>query len=144
MKKPRRVLVIAGMVPFLAGCMGTVAHPLPEPTLRSSTDVRGVVLGNPESGERIEFSRVDQVEWTDSTLEIVGVLKTPDGSGTDGSGNVRVRTFPLSDIGAVLVGGVDPNMTSIVIAGVLVGVATIGAFLFTGSTPPGGTGGTNF
>ncbi len=143
MKKPPRVLVIASIVPFLAGCMGTVVHPLPEPVLRSTTDVRGVVLGDPESGERIEFSRVDHVEWTDSTLQIVGVLRTPDGSGTDGSGNVRLRTFPLSDLGGVLVRGVDPNKTSILIAGVLVGAATIGAFLVTGTTP-GGTGGTLF
>ncbi|MCH7531741.1 MAG: hypothetical protein IIB36_08295 [Gemmatimonadetes bacterium] len=134
MKKPRRILVIAGIVPFLAGCMGTLAQPLPEPALRSSTNVRGVVLGDPESGERIEFSRVDHVEWTDSTLSIVGALATPDGGGTDGSNTTRARTFALSDIGAVLVAGVEPNKTSLLIAGVLVGVTVIGAFLVTGKT----------
>ena len=135
MKKPRRVLVIASIVPFLAGCMGTVVHPLPEPILRSSTDVRGVVLGDPESGERIEFSRVDNVEWTDSTLAILGALRTPDGSGTDRSASAQMRTLPLSDIGAVLVRGVDANKTSILIASVLVATGFIGAFLFTGTRP---------
>ena len=132
MTKPTRRLVITAAIPFLAGCVGTFAQPLPDPSARAATKLRGVVLGDPESGERIEFSRVDYVEWTDSTLVIIGALRVPRG---DGSASTQTRTFPLSDVGAVLVREVNADRTSLLIASVIVGGVLIGAFvLYNGRT----------
>jgi hypothetical protein len=131
MRKPARALVIAVAVPFLTGCIRTMPRPLPEPSARAGISVRGVVLGGSTEGERVEFADVDRVQWTDSTIEIRGVLKDP---GTDHAGQLVTRTHRLSDIGAVLVRRVDPNRTSILIAAVAVGISVIMALRFTGKT----------
>lgn len=137
MRKPRPTLILAVAVPFLTGCFGIQAQPLPEPQARSSAGVRGLVVRDGTNARRIEFSRVDHVEWTDSTVLLVGVLKDPVEAGASGSavdGTITSRVFPLSSISGVLVRQVDANRTSILIGAVAVGTIAIAALLLTGKT----------
>jgi len=138
MKRSRASLVAVAALPFVAGCFGVIAQPLPEPVDRADTEVMGVVLAEEQGGERIEFTRVDQVRWSDLSLSITGVL----GQNLD---NVQTRAFDLPDLSGVLVRGMDGTKTSILVSGVLMGAAVITAFLVTGQTDDntilGGTGG---
>lgn len=131
MKQSRRALAAAVAAAFLSGCMGTVAQPLPEPTARPMTQVRGVVLGDPDDGERIRYRTVEHVAWTDSTLSVSGIV---DGSGGLGSAPVTTTTYRLSEVGAVLVRGLDVNRTSLIVAGVMVGASIAAMLLFGGKT----------
>ena len=114
-------------VPFLVGCASILVEPLPEPAARPTTTIRGVILRNASSGERIDYRRTEFVVWTDSTLAITGIVPAE-------SQNVTTRTYRLSDLEAVLVRRVDANRTSLLIAGVMVGVAALTAILVTGKT----------
>ena len=134
MRKPPRALVLLVTLPFLAGCVGTFAQPMPEPSARPSSGLRGVVLGDAETGERVEFARVDFVQWTDSTLAITGVRR---GDAMAGSAGITTNTYRTTDIAALLVRQVDPDKTSLLVAGVFVGVGVIAAILFTGKTTSG-------
>lgn len=130
MRKPPRAVVLSVMIPFVAGCMGTIPRPLPEPSARPEGSVRGVVLDEDHGGTRVEFSEVAHVEWSDSTVAITGVLKEAE----DGPGEVVTRIHRLSELESLLVRQLDPNRTSILVASVVVGITVIGALLFTGKT----------
>ncbi len=128
-------------LPFVAGCMGVVAQPVPEPVDRADTPVMGVVMSGEREGERIEFSRVDRVQWSELSLTITGVR------GTDMNA-VETRSFELPDLSAVLVRGVDGTKSSLIVAGMLMTAAIITSLVVTGKTeegtrlPPGpGAGG---
>ena len=125
MRKLPRLLVVTVTIPFLVGCVATLAQPLPEPAARPDMAIRGVILRNPESGERIEYRRTEFVEWTDSTVAITGIVR---GEGR----NMTTRTFRLSDVEAILVRHLNPSRTSLLVAGVMVGVGVLAANLFGG------------
>ena len=121
--------MVVGTATFLlAACMRVQVQPLPAPKNRNALQVRGVVLRSGEPS-RIEFARVDDVAWTDSTLALTGVLRT-DASSTA----VTTRSFALSSISGVLVREVDADRTSLLIAAVGVGTVAIATFLLTGKT----------
>lgn len=107
--------------------MSTLVQPLPESAARPTTAIRAVILRNPESGERIEYSQTLVVEWTDSTLAITGIVPAE-------SQNMTTRTYRLSDVEAILVREVDVNRTSFLVVGVMVGVGVLSAILFGGKT----------
>ena len=111
MKKPRPGLIIALALPFLAGCFATFALPVPEPADRGDTDVQGVVLGEGENAERVEFDQINDVQWTEESLIITGIAKDSDTPGIS-----QTRTFSLEDASAILVKNLDPNRTSGIIA----------------------------
>ena len=98
MKKPRPGLVIALTLPFLAGCFTTFALPVPEPAERGDTEVKGLVLGEGENAERVEFDQIDDVQWTEESLIITGIAKDSDGSGIP-----QTDAFSLEDVSAILV-----------------------------------------
>jgi hypothetical protein len=130
-RHPRPALVIAAATALLAACMRVQTRPLPTPETRAATPIRGVVLrsGDPS---RIEFARVDNVAWTDSTLALTGALRN------NASVNaVTTRTFALSAISAVLVRELDADRTSIIIAVVGIGAAVIGTLLLSGESSAG-------
>lgn len=129
MKKPGAALVAAAFLPFLAGCVRVHQEPVSDAATRDVSSLRGVVLGEAAGGSRIEFVRVDHVEWTDSAVAFTGVAGAEDGGRPAG---VTTRSFPLADVAGVLVRGVDPDRTSIVIAAVGVGAAAVVALLITG------------
>ena len=111
MKKPRPGLIIALALPFLAGCLATFALPVPEPAERGDTDVQGVVLGEGENAERVEFDQIDNVQWTEESLIITGITKNSDTPGIP-----QASAFSLEDASALLVKNLDPNRTSGLIA----------------------------
>jgi hypothetical protein len=111
MKKPRPGLIIALALPFLAGCLTTLALPVPEPAERGDTDVQGVVLGEGENAERVEFDQIDAVQWTEESLIITGITKNSDTPGIP-----QASAFSLEDASALLVKNLDPNRTSGLIA----------------------------
>ena len=96
MRKVSRLLVVTVIVPFLVSCMATLQQPLPEPAARPDTGIRGLILGSAESAERIEYREMQFVEWTDSTVAIIGIVR---GEGQ----NITTRTYRLSDVEAILV-----------------------------------------
>lgn len=126
MRKPPRAFVIVVALLFLSGCFRVQAVALPEPAERGALDVRGVVL---EGDERIEFARVDQTEWSDSTILLSGLLKS---AGESGAPTATTRTIALSSVTALLVRQVDANRTSIIIGGIIVGGIAIAALALTG------------
>ncbi len=107
MKKPRPGLVIALTLPFLAGCFTTFALPIPEPAERADTNVKGVVLGEGENAERVEFDQVDDIQWTEESLVITGITKDSNESGVP-----QTDAFSLEDLSAILVRSLDPSRTS--------------------------------
>ena len=107
--------------------MYTLVEPLPESAARPTTPIRGVILRNPGSGERIEYSQTLFVEWTDSTVAITGIVPAE-------SQNMTTRLYRLSDVEAILVRRVDANRTSLLVAGVMVGVGVLSAILLGGKT----------
>ena len=111
MKKPRPGLIIAPALPFLAGCFATFALPVPEPADRGDTDVQGVVLGEGENAERVEFDQIYDVQWTEESLIITGIAKNSDTPEIS-----QARAFSLEDVSAILVRDLDPNRTSGIIA----------------------------
>ena len=123
MKKPRPGLVIALTLPFLAGCFTTFALPVPEPAERGDTEVKGLVLGEGENAERVEFDQIDDVQWTEESLIITGIAKDSDGSGIP-----QTDTFSLEDVSAILVRSLDPNRTSGLVAGLF--LVPIAAWMF--------------
>jgi|AP59_1055472.scaffolds.fasta_scaffold64656_2 hypothetical protein len=127
MRKVSRLLVVTVIVPFLVSCMATLQQPLPEPAARPDTGIRGLILGSAESAERIEYREMQFVEWTDSTVAIIGIVR---GEGQ----NMTTRTYRLSDVEAILVHQLHPDRTSLLVAGVFVGVGALAAILFTGKT----------
>lgn len=139
MRKPSRALVLTVAVPFLSACMATVPRPLPEPAEREATDVHGVVLGDPEAGERVEFQSILNVVWTDSTLALTG---SELGSGSDSGAPVVTRTYSLDDVGAILVRQVEQGRTSMLVAGTIMGAVMLGMLLFNGKVDDGSILGT--
>ncbi len=132
MKKPRPGLVIALTLPFLTGCFTTFALPVPEPAERGDTEVKGLVLGEGENAERVEFDQVDDVQWTEESLIITGIAKDSDGSGIP-----QTDAFSLEDISAILVRSLDPNRTSGFVAALfLIPIATW-MFLVSGQSREG-------
>jgi len=112
-------------VPFLVGCAAILVEPLPEPAARPTTVIRGVILA--PSGERIDYSRAEFVIWTDSTLAITGIVPAE-------SQDVTTRTYLFSDLESVLVRRLNADRTSLLVAGVMIGVAALTAILVTGKT----------
>ena len=100
MRKPSRLLVAAIALPFLAGCTGVLAQPLPQPPSRADTQIRGVILDRSGTEERIEYESTEVVEWTESSVTITGAL-------TGDNGNITTRTFQLREVESVLVHQVD-------------------------------------
>lgn len=131
-RRPRPVLALAVLGFFLAGCISTHVQPLPEAPERPPTEIRGIVVEEDGGGERIEFERLDHVEWTDSTVVLVGFRKASDGGGSSGNRVGERYAFPVSSVTGVLVREVDANRTSILIAAFGVGAAAIAALLLTG------------
>ena len=132
MKKPRPGLIIALALPFLAGCFTNFALPVPEPAERGDTDAKGVVLGEGENAERVEFDQIDDVQWTEESLIITGITKNSDTPGIP-----QASAFSLEDISAILVRSLDPNRTSGLVAGLfLVPIATF-MFLISGQSREG-------
>ena len=129
MKKPRPGLVIALTLPFLAGCFTTFALPVPEPAERGDTEVKGLVIGEGENTERVEFHQVDDVQWTEESLIITGIAKDSDGSGIP-----QTDTFSLEDVSAILVRSLDPNRTSGLVAGLFLVPTAIWMFLVSGQS----------
>ena len=127
MRKLPRFFVVTVTIPFMLGCVATLVEPIPQSGPRPTTAIRGVILRNPESEERIEYRETLFVEWTDSTLAITGIVPAE-------SQNMMTRTYRLSDVEAILVREVDVNRTSFLIAGVMVGVGVLSAVLFGGKT----------
>ena len=80
MRKPHRILVVTVVIPFMLGCTATLAQPLPESAARPGTAIRGVILRTSGPDERIEYSETTFVEWTDSTVVILGIVR---GEGRD-------------------------------------------------------------
>ena len=132
MRKPNKGLVLAVTLPLLAGCFATLAQPVPSPQDRTGMDIDGVVLGEGENAERVEFERVDNVQWTDDSLSIIGVVK-------GGDANAVTRTFSLEEVSAILVRGFDDARTSAIMAVTIVGSVAAIAFLLTSRTRDGGT-----
>lgn len=130
MKRILRILVVTAAIPFLAGCVAILQRPLPEPASRPNMTIEGVILRNSESGGHIEYSQTPHVEWTDSTLTIIGIVQ-------GGSQGMTNRTYRLSDVEAVLVRRLDSRRTSLLMAGVLVGVGALSAILFTDDSRSG-------
>lgn len=130
-RRTRPVLALAVLGLFLSSCLSTHVQPLPEAPERPPTEIRGIVVEEDGEGERIEFERVDHVEWTDSTVVLVGVVKGSDGAGS-AMAAAETLAFPVSSVTGVLVRGVDANRASIFIAAVGVGAAAIAALLLTG------------
>ena len=92
--------------------------------------IEGVILTNSESSGHIEYSQTSHVEWTDSTLTIIGIVQ-------GGSQDLTNRTYRLSDVEAVLVRRLDSRRTSLFMAGVLAGVGVLSAILFTDDSRSG-------
>ena len=132
MKKPRPGLVIALTLPFLAGCFTTFALPVPEPAERGDTEVKGLVIGEGENAERVEFDQVDDVQWTEESLIITGIAKDSDGSGIP-----QTDTFSLEDVSAILVRSLDPNRTSGLVAGLFLVPIAIWMFFVSGQSRAG-------
>lgn len=128
MRKPPSALVLAIVIPFLSGCMGLTAQPVPQPTERVGLDVRGVVLDE-QAGEEVRFREVSHVQWSDSTLAITGMR-----AGGTGEQEFVTDTWRLSDLDALLVHGVDANITSLVVGGLLLGTIVVVAFVINGGT----------
>ena len=125
MKKPGRLLVTVLTIPFLGGCFGVVQTPLPEaPAEREALNLRGVVIGDPGDGERIEFKEVLDVQWTDDALRVVASQNGDNGF------EVVTRTYPVSSLSAVLVREIDANRTSGVVIGIFAGLFVAFAFIF--------------
>jgi hypothetical protein len=124
------------MIPFLTGCVRVHVEPLPAPEARAAADIRGVVLRGNGAAERIEFARLDDVQWTDSAVALTGVLRSyaRDPRGTE---TVTTRSFPFSTISGVLVRQIDPNRTSLVIGAVAIGSIAVATFLLTGKGDEG-------
>jgi hypothetical protein len=104
-------LVIALSLPFLTSCFTTLSLPVPEPAERGDTNVRGVVLGEGENSERVEFDQIDDVQWTEESLIITGIAKNSDRPGVP-----QATAFSLEDASAILIRSLDPNRTSGIIA----------------------------
>lgn len=121
MRKPRRGLVMTVGIPFLMGCFHVTPRALPEPGEPRPTAVRGVVLAGPN--EHVQFTRVDRVEWTDSTLVLTGEMAP---------GTAVTRSYRLDSLSGVLVREMDANRASIIIGGVIVGGIAVAALLITG------------
>jgi hypothetical protein len=111
MKKPRPGLVIALTLPILAGCFTNVALPLPAPAERENTNVKGIVLGEGENAERVEFDQIFDVQWTEESITIIGIPKNSGGSEIP-----QTNRFSLEDVSAILVRTLDPNRTSGLVA----------------------------
>lgn len=130
MKTTALALVVVLAAPYLAGCFRPLPVPLPAPQERGSTEIVGVVRDNgEEGGERILFTTVMDVSWTDTSLSIVGVPEEP---GADAGPNEPLtRTFPLSDLSGVLTRQLDVNRTSLLVAGVALSlITTVALFIF--------------
>ncbi len=140
MSKPHPALVVPITLAFLTGCFHVRVSPLPAQGEPRPANVRGVVLRGAGDGERVEFERVDDTRWTDSTLTLTGVLRTPARSATSQSrpgltgDAVMSRSFPLSTVSGLLVRQVNANTTSILIGVFAVGAIATAAFLLTGKT----------
>ncbi len=130
MKRPHASIVVTMTLPFVVGCMGVIAQPVPEPIERAATEIVGVVVGEEPEGERIEFTRVDRVQWSNLSVTITGVR------GTDMNA-VETRSFEIPDLSGVLVRGVDPTKSSLIVAGVLMTAAVITTLVVTGKTEEG-------
>ena len=132
MKKPRPGLIIALALPFLAGCFTTFALPVPEPAERGDIDLQGVVLGEGENAERVEFDQINDVQWTEESLIITGITKNSDTPGIP-----QTSTFSLEDASAILVKNLDPNRTSVIMAALILIPISIWAVVVTGQSKEG-------
>ena len=128
LRRPPRAAVAIVAAAFLGGCTAVQVQPLPEPPAGPPDNVAGIVVDDGAEGQRIEFQELHQVEWTDSTVVLGGILK---------GGEPMMRSFPLSSVRGVLVRTVDANRASVVIAVVAVGAIAVAALLLTGKTKEG-------
>jgi hypothetical protein len=133
---PALVIVVAAAV--LGGCVRVHVEPVPPAPARASTDIRGVVLARAGEAERVEFERVDRVEWTDSTVIVTGVRRRRTEAETTAhpgaAGTATTHSFALATVSGVLVKGIDPNRTSFIVAAIALGGVVIATLLIEGET----------
>ena len=135
MRKPNAVLAVAVAASFLASsCMSMRRVPVPEPDARSEFDLRGVVVGEGPSSRTLEFSELYATEWTETSLVLTGVIHAP---GEPDHGQTTTLTLPLADISEMLVREVDGTRSSVIVAGLAMGVSILIAFLVTGKSQDG-------
>jgi len=139
LRKPKAVLAAVVAVAFLvSSCMSVQRTPLPGPEGRDGLDIRGVIVGDcvPDGTgcETLEYSEVHDVQWTETSLVVTGVVHAP---GEDGHGRITTTAFPLGDISEVLVGNTDGTRSSIIVAGILMGASILISFLVTGKSKDG-------
>ena len=135
MRKPNTMVAAAVAASFLAqSCFSVHRLALPEPGLRNSLDVRGVVLGEGPDSETLEFSEVHAAQWTESSLVITGVVHAP---GEADHGQISTVSFPLSEVSEVLVRELDGTRMSVVVMAVLVGASAAVMFIVTGKSKAG-------
>lgn len=133
MRKPSRPLVIAASLPFLSGCFGVLAEPVPPPGERASRtdDVRGVILRTDDGAERrVEYDEVYQANWTENAIFVVGSL-------SQGEGMTPVdvsQEYAYDDLSSVLVRKLDAGKTSLLIGLVTVGSIAALSFWINGQT----------
>lgn len=135
MRKPNTMLAAAVAASLLAqSCFSVQRLALPEPDLRSTLNVRGVVLGEGTDSETFEFSEVHDARWTESSLVITGVVHAP---GEADHGRISTVSFPLSEVSEVLVSEFDGTRVSVIVMAVLVGASAAVMFIVTGKSKEG-------
>ncbi len=135
MRKPNGVLAAVTAASLTASsCMSVQRMPVPEPDVRAGLNVSGVVLGEGQHSEMFEFSEVHDTRWTETSLVVTGVVHAPD---EPDDGQFTTVTFPLDDISEILVRELDGTRSSIIIAGVIMGVTVVISFLVTGKSQDG-------
>lgn len=135
LRKPNPVVAVAIAASFLTQSCFTVQQvAVPEPDLRSTLSVRGVVLGEGDQSERFEFSEVHDARWTESSLTIIGLVHAP---GEADDGQLSTVSFPLSDVSEVLVQELDATRLSVIIMGTIVGASIAIMYLVTGKSKAG-------
>lgn len=126
MRKPGRLCVIATAMPFLTGCFSLVPRPVPPSvTEREALDVRGLVVREGGTEERVEFAEISDLQWRPDAIYFVGRRK-------HGGGQVVTLSWPLSSLSSVLVRQVDPGKSSAIIGGIVVGAVGVMTLLLTG------------
>lgn len=94
--------------------------------------MQGVVLGEGENAERVEFDQIYDVQWTEESLIITGIAKNSDTPEIP-----QTSTFSLEDASAILVKNLDPNRTSVIMAALILIPISIWAVVVTGQSKEG-------
>ncbi len=136
MRKHRASLVAPVAAAFLASsCHSVAVRSLPPPGAREGMDVRGVVLGEGPTREVFEFSGVEAVVWSETSLTVTGAVTV---QGEEGRGRVETVSFPLADVSEVIAREFDGARTSLIVGAVILGGSVAIALAVTGQTKEGG------